>query len=138
MSVSRRLLLEVLEDVGVDPARVHWDYSGRFMYGRTCFGFVGEDADLVWFFTELGRRLGRDEDDAGFTEGDVDELVRALRTDEMGLDKIYYFPSVDLPVEPAGGPGDESEALLTAPVDADELGDPDVERDRRVDRELGL
>lgn len=101
---------------------VRADYSGRAMYGRTCVGLVGSIGDFAGFMIELGRRVAVD-DDAGV---EYDELAQAIqsdvRTDSMGLSTIFYFPQV---------------RRANEPNEADEP-DPDAERDRALDVELGI
>lgn len=53
-------------------------YSGRGMFGATCFSITGKTSDLVRFLRAL------DDEDA-------DELVDPT-TDSMGLDIVFYWP----------------------------------------------
>lgn len=58
------------------------DYSGRFMFGETCFGIIGDQQSYGQFMIELAA-------------GDADlarELSNAVKTDSMALSTIYYFP----------------------------------------------
>lgn len=112
LAIERDLLERVADDVGVT---LRFDYSGRFMFGRTCFGFVGDVHDLAAFFYALGLYLD--------PEDDGDALARRLRCDNVGLEMIYYFPGVD----------------VTEPASDDDLGDPDAAyeaaRDAAIERE---
>lgn len=56
-------------------------YSGRGMYGRTCFGIVGHAGDLATFLM-------------GVSEDTREKLQDGWRTDNMGLDTIYYWQNV--------------------------------------------
>lgn len=51
------------------------DYSGRFMFGDRCVGICGPNATAI---IESAARLG----------------VKGARTDNMGLDYIVYWPSL--------------------------------------------
>ena len=56
----------------------HTDYSGRGMYGATCFSITGNTGDLVKFLRALPDEVG-------------DQLVDPT-TDSMGLDIVFYWP----------------------------------------------
>ena len=59
------------------------DYSGRFMFGATCIGFVGENAECAALAALIRRKTGKD-----------------FRCDNMGkYDMIYYFPSLSVTKE---------------------------------------
>lgn len=58
------------------------DYSGRFMFGDTCFGVIGDQQSYGQFMIELA---------AGDPEL-AKELANAVKTDSMALSTIYYFP----------------------------------------------
>jgi hypothetical protein len=116
MKLTRGLLEDVLGEAGVEE-EPRWDYSGRYMYGKTCFGFVGDVRDLAAFFYQLACVDG--DDDVIFYD-----LHRALCTDSMGLNTIFYFPGVDVS-------RDEEEPEADEP-------DPDAERDARLDVDLGV
>ena len=65
------------------------DYSGRYMYGRSCIGFV---ADCSGF--EVAMNLA-----SFLTEMEEDDLLAAfqntgVRSDQMGLSYIFYFPNM--------------------------------------------
>jgi len=67
---------------------IHYSYSGRAMYGSTCFGVVLHDmSELLRLFVALARVCDR----AG--QHDLPgELAQSLATDKLGLDMIFYFP----------------------------------------------
>jgi len=79
----------------VDPdAQVIDDYSGRAMYGRTCVGLIADNA-----LSTLGRLLaslnGRERTDIAAV------LVQnEVRTDDMGLSEIAYWPCVTVVANP--------------------------------------
>lgn len=69
------LLVDTAEDIGVEYST---DYSGRGMFGATCFSIEGKTSDLVRFLRALPDEVG-------------DELVDPS-TDSMGLDIVFYWP----------------------------------------------
>jgi hypothetical protein len=71
--------IEMLEEAA-DEAGVEYrtDYSGRGMYGATCFAIEGKTSDLIRFLRQLPDEVG-------------DELVDPS-TDSMGLDIVFYWP----------------------------------------------
>lgn len=75
MITDTEMLQDVCEDLGIeyDPY-----YSGRGMYGATCFSITGKTSDLVRFLRALPDEVG-------------DELVDPT-TDNMGLDIVFYWP----------------------------------------------
>lgn len=74
---------DILECADFEADAILPNYSGRFMYGATCFGFVGNSSDYTRFVMRLPSQIGFE---------DAEELVDSLRTDNMALDMIYYFP----------------------------------------------
>lgn len=59
--------------------RYRTDYSGRAMYGATCFAIVGNMESLAWFYRDLPIHT-------------FQLLVGNGRSDAMGLDTVYYWP----------------------------------------------
>ena len=64
------------------------DYSGRFMYGRTCVGIVIDDrvyeiiVALCDFLHESGIEC-------------VSDMLGIIHSDSMGLSQIIYFPDLN-------------------------------------------
>lgn len=64
------------------------DYSGRFMYGRTCVGIVIDDrvcetiVALCDFLHESGIEC-------------VSDMLGTIHSDSMGLSQIIYFPDLN-------------------------------------------
>lgn len=94
-------LTEALEAVEIHDPEVRTDYSGRAMYGATCFGVVLGDRDLP----KLGLALAMAEHmavDGLWADGDEPELadfteravilLECVRMDDMGRAVIAYFP----------------------------------------------
>ena len=75
MIIDTEMLQDACEDLGIeyDPY-----YSGRGMYGATCFSITGKTSDLVKFLRALPDEVG-------------DELVDPT-TDNMGYDIVFYWP----------------------------------------------
>lgn len=79
-------------DAGLDPERhVCRSYSGRFMYGRTCFGIVGSISEYTEFMLAIERS------DEGFEY--TNKMAEVVTTDSMGRDMIFYFPGVSILAE---------------------------------------
>ena len=101
-----------VEDSGAD---VYERYSGRFMYGEQCVGFVGSPSVVAKVFA----RLGAAQDTADVAE----QMAEVMRTDNMGLDMIFYFPGWSAPDE---GPEPPAEPE-TPPCPACGSKEPDCE-----------
>lgn len=68
--------------------RFYRDYSGRFMYGKRCIGFVvdGGFADALVRLVDYLR------------DNDIDSASEALGNvahDSLGFDTIIYFPYIE-------------------------------------------
>ena len=97
MEISRKLY-ERLEEEGLN---VRDDYSGRFMYGKLCFGVtVSQLATALYDVTEALREIiikeKRDDLDLAKEAADMleDGKLTEFKTDNMGLDYIIYFPHI--------------------------------------------
>lgn len=90
------LILMAVTNLEFEP---RFDYSGRGMYGRKCFGFVASGhAMLAYssFIKELADlQINLEE------LRDVLDYVTDVRWDNMGLDAIIYFPTLQID-EPDG------------------------------------
>ncbi len=85
MEVLRDQIEDVLLMSGLDgEIAIKEDYSGRGMYGDTCFGIVCDITDFAIFCASVGSFMD-----------DWDWLGR-VRTDNMGLSTIWYWPGVKL------------------------------------------
>ncbi len=71
-----------------DGCSFRTDYSGRFMYGRTCVGIVIDDGvyetivSLCDFLHESGIEC-------------VSDMLGTIHSDSMGLSQIIYFPDLN-------------------------------------------
>ena len=86
------VLIQVCEDL---DCQVRNDYSGRNMYGRKCIA-IQCDSPL----SLIGQILNnvRDYEDV---DNEIEEIFSLfaetdIRTDNLGLDKLLYFPSVSV------------------------------------------
>lgn len=102
MEISRKLY-DRLEKEGL---RVSDNYSGRFMFGETCFGVVVDNiATAVYDVSEVLREIiiaeRRDDPDLAKEAADMleDGKLTECRTDNMGLDYIIYFPDITVEKE---------------------------------------
>lgn len=122
-----RALLADVADFG--DTRLHTDYSGRAMYGRTCYGLSGDPTDILY---DLAQLLNLDDDD--------DTVAYLLdmdnqRTDSLGLRTIIYWPGIaGTPAcfycgEPAATPPGAPDPMCQDCADA---ADPDPD-DREAD-----
>lgn len=90
--IERALVAEALDNAGLDEDAIRTGYSGRGMYGEMCFGVVVPGFNqAARFLVELAT-LMVDHDEPG-TAG---ELADAMRSDNMGMDMIFYFPGWEL------------------------------------------
>jgi len=76
-------------------------YSGRCMYGKECFGLVGDLTNIPKFFIMLTESvLAQDNDNnvsqycqISFLE-QIFYLFENMQTDSMGMSEIIYFPNL--------------------------------------------
>jgi hypothetical protein len=67
-------IVRLAENRGLRPYR---RYSGRCMFGATCIGFVGENAECAALASFIKRKTGK-----------------SFAYDNMAMEMIYYFPSI--------------------------------------------
>ena len=84
------VIFHALENACIEEEDQVDDYSGRFMFGETCFGIIGG----VGMFAEFISALKAQECDEAF--GLADEFAKRVKTDSMARDMIFYFPGVKL------------------------------------------
>jgi hypothetical protein len=71
-----------------DQVTPYWKYSGRGMFGTTCFAVAsGKVGALLRFIVALTSIMDEDL---------VMEMTFSTHVDALGLDKVYYFPGVDV------------------------------------------
>lgn len=97
-TISVETLAEILEsaDLFDGEARPRADYSGRGMYGDTCFGITfSSSTGLSRFMVAAGMATANQEADDDVRPDDVLDslaLANATCTDSMGRDMIAYWP----------------------------------------------
>ena len=104
-------LKEHFINIGIEPI----SYSGRGMYGKQCIGIVASLRNFQKHLTEIIKQCLEDFADASHNEdiigqkeqSKIYELIDELfnySTDNMGLDYVYYWPSIEWEED---GPSDE-------------------------------
>jgi hypothetical protein len=68
-------IIRLAENRGLRPSR---RYSGRGMFGATCIGFVGENAECAALAAFIKRKTGK-----------------SYSYDNMAMEMVYYFPSIE-------------------------------------------
>ena len=96
-------LQEALDYAGLYDFDISPAYSGRGMYGKTCFGITHDGTDvkvtlaIVWACRDAyAKQNGGDEDFDEIMELASDIAQRACG-DSMGRQAITYFPGWELP-----------------------------------------
>lgn len=98
--MSRQLYDYLVEVENVD---LRDDYSGRFMYGKTCLGiYTSNLLTAVYELTDALRCIHEGKSESDVTQDLRDEAGRLLdreyweaaQSDNMGLDYIVYFPEL--------------------------------------------
>lgn len=76
-------------DENADKYYVYEKYSGRFMFGRECIGIVVRSTysymDMIAKLTIYLNKQGIE---------DTETIIEGMCIDELGLDKIVYFPKI--------------------------------------------
>jgi hypothetical protein len=90
-AVSRAAIESVLED----DEDFRTDYSGRGMYGATCFGIVTSNVPRTLMLMATGI-IEASDIEGGEGIDLVSELAGVARVDSMGLSSIVYFPGYEL------------------------------------------
>jgi hypothetical protein len=94
-TILRRDFTDALEAAGLNEYEITEGYSGRGMYGATCFGVTVEPSNLRYVYAALGYTMGS----AEAADDDMETAEALLRTaawDSMGRDFIVYFPGWSL------------------------------------------
>ncbi|MET9265300.1 hypothetical protein [Amycolatopsis sp. NPDC004079] len=90
-TLDRQTIRDVAYRTDLEPDDVVRDsYSGRAMYGETCFAlYVDKIADAVKFLVRFGQEQPQD----------ACRLADDMRCDQMGLGQVVYFPGWRLTAE---------------------------------------
>ena len=84
--MAKKVINEALVAVIAEYAEdVHLTYSGRGMYGDTCYGFSGDVARIIG-------DLLQDIADMPDLIRQFGEMLSVSRRDNMGLGTVLYFP----------------------------------------------
>lgn len=97
-TLSELLPMAIQHVADTGDLEIHPAYSGRGMYGKTCWGIAGSFADLFEASMEIARILRSQGLD-----------LPAPARDSMGLDSIWYWPKV---------PGASGEAMCKDCLDS--------------------
>jgi hypothetical protein len=89
MEIDRDKMQNLCDEWDIDT---RWDYSGRFMYGKRCFGIVGGSRDMSVFLLNVLPKYYSTED----VPADWYENAR----DNMANDMIFYWPDIEAAPEP--------------------------------------
>lgn len=98
-------IAEMVDDGSFEEATFRTDYSGRGMYGDTCFGYVGSNIgavslELIAIIAKQNTD-GLDTDEMWFADA-MDALREASHdlgapaSDSMGTSIIHYWPNVSV------------------------------------------
>ncbi len=88
-------IISCAEDNRLEP---YYNYSGRAMYGKKCFGLVGSIGSIAGFIIDMVESCTMEEVVSlpFTTKQTVIECFRYMHTDSMGMDSIMYFPSLNI------------------------------------------
>jgi hypothetical protein len=91
-TLSRATVNDALYAADLDESALYEDYSGRAMYGASCFGLVCDAGGFAAFCAAFAK--------GNFTDDDPDvDWLSKVRTDSMGLSTIWYWPGVTVEKE---------------------------------------
>lgn len=88
MTISNELANILIDSANECDVYLRNDYSGRFMYGATCWGVDGDYdkvEDFIYTATKKAIKAG--------LEDEFDDMIKAKQQDQMGLGTIVYFPN---------------------------------------------
>lgn len=91
MSTLTNLDIEMIENLleGYD-VKIHRQYSGRGMMGKSCFGISTSESNGLWHIaTVLNQSVVLPSGN-----GLSDFFYNPPNSDSLGLDKIFYWPSI--------------------------------------------
>lgn len=86
MVIEEETLDTLIDAATSTDADVRTDYSGDFMFGKQCFGIVGDTHDYGAFLVNLA------EEDSELAR----ELANSVRTDGMGMSSIFYWEHLQI------------------------------------------
>jgi hypothetical protein len=96
LTLRPEIIDNLVDGYDYDPDDFRMDYSGRSMYGRTCFGYTGDGISLFVFHLAVAiHRADTDGDDPDMH--DLETMIQAIGepvTDSLGRGTIFYWPNV--------------------------------------------
>ena len=97
VEISKSDVLSALEWADMEEEDgPRWGYSGRGMYGRTCFGFVGTMEDYSRFLLGLVDVFYDQTEDIAVATELAGHFAERVATDSMGYSTIFYFPGIQI------------------------------------------
>lgn len=104
ITLPRQRVLDALIQADIADCELREKYSGRGMYGDTCFGLICGLNQLVLFVHALATQAAEDGCDTDDTE-----WLQEVCSDSMGRDEIYYFPHAQVEPSADGSCDDDTE-----------------------------
>jgi hypothetical protein len=92
MNITQEAIENAIELCGAE-IEPRYDYSGRGMFGATCFGIV---CDLVGYTAFVGYLTGSRAENPDWEDDwqDIATALTAVQVDNMGSSTIFYFRQV--------------------------------------------
>jgi hypothetical protein len=75
--MENKTVKKIINFIENKPVKVFRHYSGRFLFGAQCIGFFGDRDECAFVAEFIKRKTGQ-----------------SYRSDNLGLDMIYYFPYI--------------------------------------------
>jgi hypothetical protein len=97
-TIPRRIIEDALLELRDNEEGINPEYSGRGMFGETCFAVSFDNpADLCGFGFILGRAaMEAEEDGSPDISGTLESLVDRTKVDQLGNSIVAYFPGFTL------------------------------------------
>lgn len=94
-------LIEVIKENTNSKIKLINDYSGRFMFGKLCFGIIGDLKQIEIVLNEVFRKIISKRIITEENKEEIfdlhDKLLKVKEIDNMGKQHIIYFPGWQLP-----------------------------------------
>lgn len=108
--IPESLIERALGEEGLTEENLYREYSGRYMYGKRCFGIVCErEAEVIGFFLALHGIVQDEAPDYGVDPDLAFDLKEVMSRDSMGFSSIVYFPGFLVGDDPDNQEDDEDE-----------------------------
>jgi len=86
----KEILVNAYSDNNNDSISLGYNYSGRYMFGDTCIGFMINGISAFSAIAEITKEIESYEDKLVSTEFNI--MLKSARIDDMGKGQIIYFP----------------------------------------------